>query len=279
MTEKEYRANPAISRSELWRIRESPEKFKWYQEHPEPATPALIFGTAVHKLLLEPDTFNQEFAVAPDFDRRTKDGREAYNAFLSDSFGKTVISLADYEKAQEMVKKALESPFAKKLLDGEREKAFFWTDELTGEKCKCRVDCITYVKGQPIIVDYKTTTDARIYIREAGIFRDGPFVKEAVKYGYFFQASMYCEGIEKASGKKPAFVFIAQEKNPPYSVNIMQVNLNDPRTKIYGYDIFRELIGIYHECKTTGNWFGYLGAHNIINNLALPSWAAKELEQ
>ena len=35
MTEKEYRQYPAISRSELWRIRESPEKFKWYREHPE----------------------------------------------------------------------------------------------------------------------------------------------------------------------------------------------------------------------------------------------------
>ena len=32
MTEKEYRQHPAISRSELWHIRESPEKFKWYRE-------------------------------------------------------------------------------------------------------------------------------------------------------------------------------------------------------------------------------------------------------
>ena len=39
MTEKEYRRHPAISRSELWHIRESPEKFKWYREHPEQPSP------------------------------------------------------------------------------------------------------------------------------------------------------------------------------------------------------------------------------------------------
>ena len=35
MTEKEYRSHPAISRSELWKIRESPEKFKYLKENPE----------------------------------------------------------------------------------------------------------------------------------------------------------------------------------------------------------------------------------------------------
>ena len=92
MTENEYRRQDGISRSELWRMHESPEKFKYYQEHPEPPTPSLVFGAAVHKLLLEPDTFGDEFAVAPDCDRRTKDGREAYNAFLTANEGKHLMS-------------------------------------------------------------------------------------------------------------------------------------------------------------------------------------------
>lgn len=273
MTDKDYRASPGISRSELWRLRESPEKFKWYQDHPEPATPTLIFGAAVHKLLLEPETFDEEFAVAPEVDRRTKDGREAYNAFLTASDGKSVITLADYEKAVEMTQKAIETPFVKKLLDGEREKPFFWTDDLTGEKCKCKLDCITYIKGKPIVVDYKTTEDARIYIVDGGCILDGPFVKSAIKYGYYFQAAMYCEGFEKATGVKPLFVFIAQEKKPPYAVNVIELDLNDARTKAYGYDIFRELLGIYHECKTTDNWYGYLGPEAVIGRLSLPAWA------
>lgn len=265
MTEREYRQMDGISRSELWRLRESPEKFRWYQENPEPATPAFLFGAAVHKLLLEPDTFSDEFAVSPECDRRTKDGREAYNAFLADSDGKSVITLADYEKAVEMAHKALETPFVVKLLDGEHEKPFFWVDDLTAESCKCRVDCITTVKGRLLIVDYKTTADAST---------DG-FMRSAVNYGYDFQAGMYCEGVEKITGQKPLFVFIAQEKTQPYAVNILQAD--DLMVK-RGYDIFRELIGIYHECKTTGNWYGYLGAYNVINNLSLPAWLAKDVE-
>lgn len=265
MTETEYRRQDGISRTELWRLRESPEKFKWYQEHPEPATPALIFGAAVHKLLLEPDTFNDEFAVAPEVDRRTKDGREAYNAFLVASDGKSVITLADYEKAVEMANKALDAPFVKKLLDGEHEKPFYWVDDLTGEGCKIRVDCITTIGGKPVIVDYKTTADAST---------DG-FMRHAINFGYDFQAGMYCEGVEKVTWQKPLFVFIAQEKTPPYAVNILQAD--DLMVK-RGYDVFRELIGIYHECKTTGNWYGYLGAYNVINNLSLPAWLAKEVE-
>lgn len=265
MTEKEYRQSEGISRSELWRLRESPEKFKWFQEHPEPSTPALVFGAAVHKLLLEPDSFGAEFAVAPECDRRTKDGRDAYNAFLTASDGKSIISLADYEKAAEMAQKALEAPFVKKLLDGEREKPLFWVDDLTGEKCKCRLDVLTAVNDRLIIVDYKTTADAST---------DG-FTRSVINYGYDFQAGMYCEGVEKVTGQKPLFVFIAQEKTAPYAINILQA---DDLMVQRGYDIFRELIGIYHECKQTGNWFGYLGAYNVINNLSLPAWLAKEME-
>lgn len=264
MTEREYRLQEGISRTELWRLRESPEKFKYYQEHPEPSTPTLIFGAAVHKLLLEPETFDDEFAVSPECDRRTKDGKEAYNAFLAASDGKSVITLADYEKAQEMANKALEAPFVKKLLNGEHEKPFFWVDDLTGEGCKIRLDCITTIGGKPVIVDYKTTADAST----------NGFMRHALNFGYDFQAGMYCEGVEKVTGQKPLFVFIAQEKTAPYSVNILQAD--DLMVK-HGYDIFRELIGIYHECKQTGNWFGYLGAYNVINNLSLPAWLAKEM--
>lgn len=265
MTEREYRQSEGISRSELWRLRESPEKFKWYQEHPEPSTPTLVFGAAVHKLLLEPDTFDAEFAVAPECDRRTKDGRDTYNAFMAASDGKSIISIADYEKAAEMAQKALETPFVKKLLDGEHEKPFYWVDDLTGELCKIRVDCISTIGGKPVIVDYKSAADAST---------DG-FTRSVINYGYDFQAGMYCEGVERLTGQKPLFVFVPQEKTAPYAVNILQA---DDLMVQRGRDIFRELIGIYHECKQTGNWYGYLGAYNVINNLSLPAWLAKEVE-
>ena len=263
MTEIEYRSHPAISRSELWKLRESPEKFRWYMDHPQEPTPALLFGQTVHKLLLQPDTFSDEFAVAPNVDRRTKGGREEYNSFLEAAGSKTVITGEDYQRAIAMVDKCLSEPFMEQLISGEHEVPFFWTDELTGENCKCRADAIAEIGDNLVIVDYKTTTDAST----------DTFMREAMKWGYGFQAAMYSEGVEKNTGRKPLFVFIAQEKTEPYAVNILQA---DPAFIGNGYDIFRELLGIYHYCKINNVWYGYTGKENIINTLSLPAWMKGE---
>ena len=121
MTEKEYRSHPAISRSELWKIRESPEKFKYLKENPTEPTPALIFGQAFHKLALQPETFSDEFAVMPQADRRTKDGKAIWAEFCEQSEGKTVITNDDYTKAKDIVDSLYKAPFVNKLLSGERE--------------------------------------------------------------------------------------------------------------------------------------------------------------
>lgn len=265
MTEKEYRSHPAISRSELWKIRESPEKFKYLKENPTDPTPALIFGQAFHKLALQPETFSDEFAVMPQIDRRTKDGKAIWAEFCEQSEGKTVITDEDYTKAKDMVDSLYKAPFVNKLLSGEKEKEFFWRDDLTGEECKCRADCVSELNTVNIITDLKSASKADLE----------HFTRDAINYGYDFQSAMYTEGVEKCTGRKYAFVFIVIEKDPPYAVNVLQAD--DVFVK-RGKDIFRELIGIYHDCKTTGDWYGYLGRYTTINSLSLPAWLAKEIE-
>ena len=265
MTEKEYRQHPAISRSELWHIRESPQKFKYYKENPPEPTPSLLFGQVLHKMLLEPVTFCDEFVVAPEVNRRTKDGKQMWEAFVADHEKQTIIPEEMYAKAKEMCEAVKREPLAVKLLNGAAEVPFFWTDEMTGEDCKCRVDVLNTEYRQPIVVDVKSTADASTE----------SFIRSAINYGYDFQAAMYSEGVEKNIGKKPLFVFIAVEKDPPFSVNILQA---DELMLRRGYDLFREYIGIYHDCKVTGNFYGYLGKLNQINNLALPAYLAKEVQ-
>ena len=265
MTEKEYRQHPAISRSELWRIRESPQKFKYYKENPPEPTPALLFGQVFHKMLLEPETFDDDFIVAPEVNRRTKEGKQKWDEFLSENENKTIVAPEMFSRAKEMCDAVKREHLAVKLLKGKAELPFFWTDEMTGEDCKCRVDVLNTEYRQPIVVDVKSTADASTE----------SFIRSAINYGYDFQAAMYSEGVEKNIGKKPLFVFIAVEKDPPFSVNILQA---DELMLRRGYDLFREYIGIYHDCKTSGNWYGYLGKLNQINNLALPAYLAKEVQ-
>lgn len=265
MTEQEYRSHPAISRSELFKIKESPEKFRYYKDNPEPPTPSLIFGQFFHAMALQPETVCEQFAAAPNVDRRTKAGKEAYAEFEQQSQSKTVVTADMVEIATEMCKALYANDAARKLLDGDKEVPFFWVDELTGEECKCRADVIVTIGDLNIIVDLKSAENAST---EA-------FTKDAVKYGYDFQSAMYKEGVEKNTGKNYIFVFIVVEKKPPYAVNILQADELFIRR---GYDVFRELIGIYHDCNVTGNWYGYLGKFNQINSLALPAWLAKEVE-
>ena len=265
MTEQEYRQHPAVSRSELWNIHESPQKFNYYKEHPQEPTPALLFGQVFHKLALEPESFDQEFVVAPEVNRRTNAGKAAWAEFLEEHANKTIIPVEMYDQASAMCKALAAEPLAVKLLNGDREVPFFWKDEQTGEECKCRVDCLNTSYSQPIVVDVKSTADASTE----------SFTKSAINYGYDFQAAMYSDGVERNIMQKPLFVFIAVEKEPPYAVNILQA---DELLLRRGHRLFREFIEVYHGCKLSGNWYGYLGKSNQINNLALPSWLAKEVE-
>ena len=266
MTEHEYRTHPAVSRSELWRlITESPEKFIYYRENPQPPTNALIFGQAFHMAVLQPEIYEDNFAAAPVFDRRTKAGREAWEQCSSESEGKTIIPSEWQEKIEAMTEKLNADPFVRQLLSGEHEKPYFWTDELTGEECKCRADCITEIGGNVYVVDIKTCENAATDV----------FMRKSVDYGYPLQAAMYCEGVKQATGPECSFVFIAIEKSPPYAVNIMQA---DDIYRQYGFDIFREALGIYHDCKINNNWYGYLGKFHNINVLGMPDYVAKEIE-
>ncbi len=249
MTNKEYRAADAISRSELIRIAKSPLHFKYAKEHPQEDTPSLLFGRALHKYVLEPDTFEDEFAVCPLLDRRTKQGREDYAAFLELSAGKDVITQADYITILEMCDVARKNELVMQLLNGAHEESWFWTDPDTGEKCKCRTDCITTYGGEKVIVDYKTTESCAGY----------DFERSAKKYGYDVQAGMYTEGLFANTFEEHGFKFIVQEKKAPYAIRIYTCS---PEYIQQGVDRFKELLGIYHDCRLTDNWYGYEGPDN-----------------
>ena len=261
MTDREYREHEGVSRSQLWRLKESPEKFKYAEEHPEEPTPTLIFGQMVHKLVLEPETFNDEFVIMPECDRRTKEGKAIWADFLDGAGDRTPIKAVDYETALAMRNALMESDLVVKLLSGKHEVPLFWTDELTDEVCKVRLDAVLPLDSQVIITDYKSTSDASTE----------SFMRSAINYGYDFQSAMYTEAVKRliANGKRVTFMFIAQEKEPPYAFNVLAA---DEKFVLRGYDTFRTLLGIYHDCKVSGNWYGYLGKENQINVLELPAW-------
>jgi hypothetical protein len=238
-----YDEIPAVRRSALWEIRKSPAHYKYAVEHPKEPTPALTFGIAAHKYILEPDDFWKEYIELPKLDRRTKAGKESYQKILDS--GLAPISTEDLNMIEDM-RSAIEAhPTASKLLlSGDHEVPIQWTDPDTGEACKCRLDCITTYGGQEYIVDYKTTASCE----------DGAFERSCYKYGYKLQAAMYTEGAFNSRLVPYRFAFVAQEKTPHDAV---RVYFCDDGFLEEGMEIYRELMDIYHRCRVFDEWPGY----------------------
>jgi hypothetical protein len=116
-----------------------------------------------------------------------------------------------------------------------------------------------------VIVDYKTCDNAETQ----------RFMKQAIDLGYDLQAYMYQQGVKENLGEEYLFVFIAQEKKPPYAVNILEADENFMAS---GKRIFNEMLNVYKKCSETGNWYGYLGADDQINSLGIPKWLEQLVE-
>lgn len=249
MTNNEYRKAEGISRSELQLFRKSPMHYEYAKTHPQEKTQALQFGSAAHKYILEKDDFFNEYAIIPNVDRRTKEGKEQYARFLEDSEDKELLTLDDYAVITEMSKAIDEHPFARKFLEGEHEVSFFWTDPMTGEKAKCRPDSMTTdasLTGKKLIVDYKTTDSCE----------DGHFERSCKKYGYKLQSGMYREGVFQNTFEDYGFAFVVQEKKAPYCVRVYvctEQYINE------GYDEYCALMGLYHKCKELNKYPSYEG--------------------
>ena len=248
MTNKDYRNAPGVSRSELWQLAKSPLHYKYYLEHPTEETPALLFGSAMHKMALERVEFNKEYAVLPgSIDRRTKRGKELYEEFVDKINGRKVITEEQYVQILEMYEALKENELAWKLLSGgEHEQSYFWTDPETGIPCKVRPDVVTGFMDKPYIIDYKTTDSCA----------DGHFERSCQRYGYQLQAGMYTEGMFQNMFQEYGFAFVAQEKTPPYA---SRVYICDQDFINEGHDQFRTLLGTLKYCTDSGDWYGYEG--------------------
>lgn len=247
MNDLQYSEMLGIRRSDLWVLNKSPMHFMYHMTHPTEPTPALIFGQAMHKYLLEPDTFCDEFAIAPVVDRRTKAGKEQMAEFAELNTGKTIISIDDMERIGDMKKALLANDTVREILAEVQsvETAYQWTDAQTGEMCKVKADIITKeTEGLSYIVDYKTTTSCS----------DGAFEKACRLYGYDFQAGMYTEGINISTLEDHGFIFIAQEKEAPYA---SRVYFCSDYFIDRGKKKFHELLDLYHSCKQSDRWEGY----------------------
>lgn len=207
MTNSEYHSRSEISCSQVKTILKNPYEFLVKVKR-EPSK-AMDFGSCVHKLLLEPDDFDKEFAIMPDIDKRTKEGKEIYASFMMEHGSKTLLNAEDFEKAKwcSNIAKEIAGAFFK---NGKAEESFF--SELESVPVRCRPDY--YIEDRGIIVDVKTTADAS---------KDG-FVKSIANFGYHIQAAFYMDTLRSLGMRADKFMFVAIETKEPFMIGLYELD-------------------------------------------------------
>lgn len=220
-------------------------------------TAALHFGKALHCAVLEPNIFDDRYAIAQDFgDCRYKANKEAKEAWAATVEGKAIIDADDGERIQAMVSAVRAHPKSAMLRRGVAETPLQWTDVDTGVKCKCMPDY--YRKSLALAVDLKTTEDAS---PEA-------FARSVATYRYHVQAAFYMDGLRANELPCDHFVFVCVEKKPPYAVSVFEL---DEDAIEAGRRAAAANLQTLAECLATDTWPGY---DQRIVKLSLPKWAA-----
>lgn len=248
MSNEEYHKDPsAISRSDLSHILQSPAHYKAAKLHHKEETAAQRIGSALHCAVLEPNRFIGEY-ISYDGSRRGKN----YQDFNKANQQKVILTEDEMAKVMGMREAILQFkdfPLGLAFRMGESEKSVFWEDSTTGIQCKCRFDHI----DSPIILDLKTTTDARPQF----------FIKQAYKLDYDLQYAHYSAGGEAFYGEAQNFLFVTVEIDAPHGVWVHRVN---PKSEFAqkGRNKRKKALEMYKKCLDTNTWPSYSGAFTDI---------------
>lgn len=255
----------AASFTTLSRYERSPAHARWMALHPPEPSAAMEIGTAVHLAVLEPERFDAECAIAPKIDRRTKEGKAEWSAFLACNAGKTVLDAQQHERCLAMRDAVWAHETAAAMLSGTGhfEVGAIWEDAATGQLCKTLIDRMGSFDGWTWCIDLKKTRDASK--RE--------FAKSVARYHYHAQAAMILDGCNAISPRERKFAWIAVEEEPPHCVAIYEPNLVVEAT---GRDKWRKWLGRYVEAKRAQSWPGY--SRGVVG-LELPKWAYYDEEE
>lgn len=288
MSNAEYHSHKeAQSKGMLEQMLKSPAHYQFYLNKQQKQTPALIMGSLIHTLVLEPHLFATEYVfteAVPDdewvqaiihgcyvFDGSCRRGK-AWDAFklensdkpillksqheaavkwLHDCNGKTAITEEQYEKAIQLCDCVYANPVARSILehpDRVVEQSLFWEDEETGLLCKCRPD----IRIGDRAYDLKTTKSVSPY----------GFASAVKGYGYHRQAAFYTEGMTAHFGKMQSFGFIAAETSDLPMCTVFH-RLEDEAMQ-QGKEQIHHALNRVAVCQFSGEWEGYPHQYDVI---------------
>lgn len=285
MSNEKYHAGPGVSKSALDAIAVSPLNY-WDQyinpdREPRAYKHAFAVGDGTHKLVLEPGTFEQTYAVG--FDKKAFPSaldtidqlKQALNALNMPArgskpelirilqeedpsaqiiavleaehnatmVGKVPLPASDYKNMLQMLRAVESHHTAGGLLYGASvEQSFFWGDG-DGILRKCRTDSIT-ADGQ-FVVDLKTTDDVS----------ETAFGYTIAQRRYDVQAAWYLDILKALYGDDApkGWAFIAAQKTRPFDVAVHE--LTEDQLQL-GRLLYQQDLLLLRACQLANKWPG-----------------------
>jgi hypothetical protein len=257
-----YHADPvaggSLSSSAAKKLLACPAKYAYERAHPRPPKKEFDLGHAVHRLVLGAGT---DLVVVEADNWRTKAAQQARaDAYAA---GKTPLLLGEWDQVQAMHDALLSHWAGQFFRGGVAEQVAVWRDEATGVMCRAMLD---YRVGQRIC-DYKTAASVNPADLDDAVYR----------FGYDLQRAFYAEAVQAVGlvDGPPSWVFVAQEKEPPYLVTAFEL---DGDYAAIGAAKARRAREVWRDCTTAGTWPGYPGTDDVVT-IAPPRWARIQEEE
>ena len=259
----EYAAWPAANHSVLQHFRKTAAHVFHEMTHDE-RTPAKELGYLIHLAALEPDLYKTDVVVAPKVDKRTKVGKADWARFEKENEGKHIALADDHVCASAILKNIGAHPVARELLrsEGAAELSLLWNDRATGVLCKGRIDRLTKMADEPIVVDVKSLGNPA---------STHNFQGAVIQYDYHGAAAHYLIGLNTLMSDSPIpkFAWVVCETKAPFCVRVFEA---DDEALAIGADSMAKALQQFKECKASGFWPAWGEGMDVAG---LPAWAYK----
>jgi hypothetical protein len=216
LPEEDYHAHHALSSTQVKWILDSPARYRYNLDHPQPFKKAFDEGSAVHALVL--GTGWEVVTIPADLlsgANKAIASAEA-KAWVANARANNQIPLKAHEvaKVQAIAASVLADPDAAALLEGCRsEVSVFAHDGDTGVDMRCRFDAL-----HPDL-DYALDLKSM-----AGSATKAGFSKAVADFKYDVSHEHYLDTLELATGIRPPKFYIAVEKEPPYFTAVFRLS-------------------------------------------------------
>jgi hypothetical protein len=252
-----YRSHSALNYSSAKSLLKSPKHFQASLKRKVEPSQEMLMGTAIHEAVLEGKS--PSYIVRPEgMNGRTKEGKE----WKAQNAGKIILSQEEDAGVRNAIKAVRENADVQYLLSLCKQREIGIVHNYNGVEIKGRLDAHGQDEaGKPIILDFKTTSDAE----------PESWGKKAFGLRYPMQSAWYQSllALELGLEDPAAYFWLVVETQEPFDVAIYQ----PPEEALeIGRAQMNHCIEAYKSCVASGKWPGY--GKGIIQ-LEVPPWERK----